>query len=62
MMSRRAAEMRRASARVERLGISESLESGAERAVVGCREGVSKERRAVGRRKEVRTWGMDFVR
>jgi len=55
MMSRRAADMRSARARVERLGISESLESGAERVVMGCREGVSKERRAVGRRKEVST-------
>jgi hypothetical protein len=62
MISRRAAEMRRARERVERWGIRGNFESGAERLVVGCNEDVPKERSAVGSRKEVKTSGMDFVR
>jgi hypothetical protein len=61
MMSRRAAAMRSEHARVERWGMRKSLESGALRALVGPK-GVVADRVAVGRKKELRTAGMDFVR
>lgn len=61
MMSRRAVAMRRDRESVERCGMRKSFESGALRALEGAK-GVSAEKVAVGRRKEVRTAGMDFVR
>jgi len=61
MMSRRAALIRRERASVDRCGICVSFESGALRRLRG-EKGVAEERVAVGRKKEVSTAGMDFVR
>jgi hypothetical protein len=61
MMSRRAAAMSRERPRVERCGIRKSLESGALRALVGAK-GVSVDRVAVGRKKELSTAETDLVR
>ena len=61
MMSRRAAAMRSERASVERWGMRKSFESGALSVLDGA-NGVSADRVAAGRRKELSTAEMDFVR
>jgi hypothetical protein len=61
MMSRRAAEIRRERASVDRFGIRKSFESGRLRSLFGA-NGRSGDNVAVGRKKVLRTAGMDFVR
>jgi hypothetical protein len=60
-MSRRAAAMRRESAKVDKLGIRKSFESGAVKVLEGMK-GVSAIKVAVGKRNVFSTAGMDLVR
>lgn len=61
IMSRRAAAMSRERANVDRLGIKNSLESGAVRVLEGAK-GVSADKVAVGRKNVFSTAGTDLVR
>lgn len=61
MMSRRAAAMRRERASVDKCETRKSFESGALSVLAGAK-GVPADRLAVGRKKELSTAEMDFVR